>query len=114
MTSLTPAELRVADEFLRRLGHVDRDILVWIRDLLSERDALAARVPLKCRVYWGTHGCHRPRGHAGPHVCDDCFDPADNEGYVGSWPYYGPMTHFYGEDVTEADRQSVASVERPR
>ncbi len=56
-----------------------------------------------CRVYWGSHGCHLPRGHDGPHLCDcadwpdwQTDDEADN---VGTPPYYGPNTRFYGEDV---------------
>lgn len=41
-----------------------------------------------CRVYWGTHGCCRNRGHDGPHLCD-----------CGTPPYHGRWTRFYGEDV---------------
>ena len=55
-----------------------------------------------CRVYWGSHGCDRPRGHDGPHQCDSCWDPEDTDGYVGAWPYYGPETNFYGEDAPHA------------
>lgn len=69
-----------------------------------------------CRVYWGSHGCNLARGHEGPHRCScaddddmDC-DPltriilrGDGEGClsVGAFPYYGPETNFYGEDVRE-------------
>jgi len=55
-----------------------------------------------CRVYWGSHGCKFERGHQGLHQCDCCTcDPhiEDNEeGCVGSYPYYGEGTRFYGED----------------
>lgn len=63
-----------------------------------------------CRVYWGSHGCHRPRGHdpAVPHECD-CCDCGEHHPYPG-WPdtgvrcvarapYYGPDTRFYGEEA---------------
>jgi hypothetical protein len=43
-----------------------------------------------CRVYWGTHGCRKQRGHLGNHRClAGCPFPED--------PYY-PYTLF-GEDV---------------
>ena len=51
-----------------------------------------------CRVYWGSHGCDRPRGHAGPHLCIACWSE-DESGWVGAPPYYGPDTCFYGEDA---------------
>jgi hypothetical protein len=60
-----------------------------------------------CDVYWGSHGCHLPYGHkaAGlPHACLSCFDPDDMDGYVGTPPYYGSETSFYGDDATEAER----------
>ena len=41
-----------------------------------------------CRIYWGSHGCDKQRGHHGKHVCD-----------CGGRPYYGFGTFFYGEDV---------------
>lgn len=60
-----------------------------------------------CRVYWGSHGCDLWRGHVGPHICLTCWDEdGDNEGYVGSWPYYGPDTNFYGEDAEGDGRWS--------
>lgn len=52
-----------------------------------------------CRTYWGSHGCGWERGHSGPCICWDCYDPEDTEGYVGRPPYYGPETQFYGEDA---------------
>lgn len=66
-----------------------------------------------CRVYWGSHGCALPRGHADgpdgtPHLCecalDGDYDPetrldADGVKNVGGPPYYGPETRFYGEDA---------------
>lgn len=63
----------------------------------------------KCRVYWGSHGCQRDRGHRGAHIC--CgrwpwlrFLPGvkairRRQGEVGWPPYYGPETRFYGEDA---------------
>lgn len=75
----------------------------------------------ECRVYWGSHGCSLPRGHTGGHVCscafDDefpCFDLLTREEIdlpgvlnVGMAPYYGPGTHFYGEDALDADDDQV-------
>lgn len=57
---------------------------------------------LKCRVYWGSHGCDRPRGHTGPHLCLSCWTE-DEAGWVGAPPYYGPETFFYGEDAESFD-----------
>lgn len=48
-----------------------------------------------CRVYWGTHGCALPRGHDGEHRCD-CYGEGNA---VGTAPYYGDGTNFYGEDA---------------
>lgn len=54
-----------------------------------------------CRVYWRTHGCHLPRGHAGPHTChpvefmhheDDDWDLCEND-----HPLIGDL--LYGEDA---------------
>lgn len=56
-----------------------------------------------CRVYWGSHGCDRPRGHEGPHLCLTCWS-SDEDGWVGAPPYYGPETNFYGEDITTERR----------
>jgi len=44
-----------------------------------------------CRVYWGSHGCDRPRGHRGPHLCS-CGSDGYYEGAT-------PTTNYYGEDV---------------
>lgn len=54
-----------------------------------------------CRVYWGSHGCERPKGHEGDHWCDccDCEDHPDDSGCVAGPPYYGAETRFYGEDA---------------
>lgn len=51
-----------------------------------------------CRVYWGTHGCCRERGHDGPHECICAVDDPTPED-AGQPPYYGPDTEFYGEDA---------------
>lgn len=53
--------------------------------------------PQPCRVYWGSHACSRPRGHAGHHLCECAAE--GEPGNVGGPPYYGPDTHFYGEDA---------------
>jgi hypothetical protein len=71
-----------------------------------------------CEVYWGSHGCDRPRGHDGLHICNCCghasikehieregeaVDPTDGTTYlcVATWPYYGTSTRFYGQDAPE-------------
>lgn len=38
-------ELNSVDEFLRRLRKTDPEILIWVRSLLEERDALRAALP---------------------------------------------------------------------
>lgn len=65
-----------------------------------------------CRVYWGSHGCDLERGHRGHHECDCCECPdhignlgmtEDEDGEylcVATWPYYGDITAWYGEDAT--------------
>lgn len=73
----------------------------------------------ECRVYWGSHGCYRERGHEGEHRCSCAFDengillPHMDEdaeaGNVGRAPYYGPETNFYGEDAA-SERVSVKQV----
>lgn len=64
-----------------------------------------------CRVYWGSHGCHRPRGHDPELPCECCCceceshpdpdpdNPNSEPSCVAKPPYYGPDTHFYGEDA---------------
>jgi hypothetical protein len=56
-----------------------------------------------CRVYWGSHGCHEPRGHPAdvPHACDCCECPPGEckPSCVARPPYYGPDTRFYGEEA---------------
>jgi hypothetical protein len=68
---------------------------------------VAAPAVFMCRVYWGSHGCCRPQGHEGPHICDCVIDSMQDarEGVenVGAPPYYGPETRFYGED-SEAEQ----------
>jgi hypothetical protein len=54
-----------------------------------------------CEVYWGSHGCARPRGHEGDHWCDccECDDhPDPDSGCVAGPPYYGDDTRFFGDD----------------
>jgi hypothetical protein len=61
-----------------------------------------------CDVYWGSHGCHQPRGHQGDCECDCCecgehhphpHWPDTSLLCVARAPYYGPDTRFYGDDV---------------
>ena len=63
-------------------------------------------MPEHCATYWGTHGCKFARGHEGNCKCEccECVDHQANpeEGCVGSAPYYGPETRFYGEDAPNA------------
>ena len=59
---------------------------------------------MKCRVYWGSHGCDLERGHTAHHECGCCEcenHEEDHETYgcVGKYPYYGENTKFYGEDA---------------
>lgn len=58
-----------------------------------------------CRVYWGSHGCEKRRGHRGHHECDCCECPNHardhiDEGCVATHPYYGSDTRFFGEDAS--------------
>jgi hypothetical protein len=65
---------------------------------------------VKCRVYWGSHGCHKKRGHRGHHWCNctprwwKILPPGLRRWRgaleVGLYPYYGKATNFYGEDIT--------------
>jgi hypothetical protein len=61
-----------------------------------------------CQAFWGSHACDLPRGHDGPHLCACADDPdvdpetrlyPDGVVNVGAPPYYGPETHFWGEDA---------------
>ena len=64
-----------------------------------------------CEVYWGSHGCHEPKGHPPevPHACDCCTcashpdpdpdNPNSEPSCVAKPPYYGPSTLFYGDDA---------------
>lgn len=66
-----------------------------------------------CRVYWGSHGCMKARGHEGHHECE-CCTCGDNHPFpdwpdrgvhcVAKFPFYtydadDPETNFYGEDA---------------
>jgi hypothetical protein len=42
-----------------------------------------------CRVYWGSHGCERERGHRGPHRCEPDCPPRG----------YGRWWRVFGEDI---------------
>jgi hypothetical protein len=61
----------------------------------SDTDHDMTRLHRTCRVFWGTHGCRKLRGHTGLHQCV-CHES----------PYHSIMTSegllywsFYGEDV---------------
>lgn len=49
----------------------------------------------ECYVYWGSHGCGRPRGHDGDHECVGelgCDHVVSNSGYDQAgfrWGLYG-------------------------
>ena len=73
----------------------------------SSRGEGILEVIMKCRVYWGSHGCQRERGHEGTHECSCCYCPENEHTHepdkynvvcVAKEPYYGPTTVFYGED----------------
>lgn len=57
----------------------------------------------RCEVYWGSHGCHKPKNHPKeiPHECNccECEGPECDPACVAKTPYYGPDTRFYGDDV---------------
>jgi len=46
-----------------------------------------------CRVYWGTHGCKKQRGHCGRHRCQS------------SCPRAEEYQNWYGEDVDNVPDQ---------
>jgi hypothetical protein len=65
----------------------------------------------RCQVYWGSHGCHRSRGHGGNHECQDPDESTphsvvnrrglDKHGF--RWTMYGDDIGWqtYGEDPRE-------------
>lgn len=71
---------------------VDVKVKSWWRKKTNWQD---------CRVYWGSHGCFKRRGHRGHCLCDcECKRHPDPGSFcVCAYPYYGPDTKFYGEDV---------------
>jgi len=36
-----------------------------------------------CRVFWGSHGCTKQRGHIGQHICSNGCIPCPVEGAFG-------------------------------
>lgn len=79
-------------------------------------------------VYWGSHGCENGTTHLIGVECLCCcecddhavegFIPDDSGGgiCVGAYPFYGPDTHFYGEDAGTAQTNfdlKIASGIRP-
>jgi hypothetical protein len=77
-----------------------------------------------CRVYWGSHGCMHPRGHAPetPHECSCCEceqhpdpdpdNPNSEPSCVAGPPYYGPQTLYYGEDAEALELPLVKNAKR--
>ncbi len=50
-----------------------------------------------CRVYWGSHGCSKPRGHTGIHFCGrGCWIP-------------DVTTVFFGEDAIPNDLRYITA-----
>lgn len=65
-----------------------------------------------CRVYWGSHGCEKPRGHEGEHMCGHWEDV---EGPCSVYDWHG--VRYFRLDGTlsdplpvEAFGEDVASV----
>ncbi len=69
-----------------------------------------------CRVYWGSHGCDKVRGHGGEHICKSgttgsyCSSPPIVTDRLATYWEYVPCHNqaadvtldpqlFYGEDV---------------
>jgi hypothetical protein len=63
-----------------------------------------------CRVYWGSHGCAKVRGHGGEHICQGCGPPPSmTPSLAAYWEYVSAHAGvadvtldspiFYGEDV---------------
>ena len=67
-----------------------------------------------CDVNWGSHGCKHPQGHPDdiPHECDccTCSGPVCKPSCVAKPPYYGPDTHFYGEDSVRLGLPQVSDL----
>lgn len=50
------------------IGHISSVLVRWC--LTGRGGAIApSRRKQVCRVYWGSHGCHKHRGHRGVHRC---------------------------------------------
>lgn len=66
-----------------------------------------------CRVYWGSHGCSKQRGHLGRHYCGSCcyapdpeqaiFYGEDWDGPVNRWCYPCQGMHAEGQVCPTAD-----------
>jgi hypothetical protein len=100
----TLGELYPIDVAVARAGYEEPEG-GWPGDVSASRAhrASAGQAEDPCRVYWGPHGCRYARGHdveMFPHRCECCDHETHDEGSdcVGGPPYYGPSTHFYGED----------------
>lgn len=49
---------------------------------------------MRCNLYWGSHGCDRPAGHEGPHICG-IYDP---DGLCSQWENGYVRYYRYVED----------------
>ena len=38
-----------------------------------------------CDVFWGSHGCHKQRGHIGLHWCSNDCIPCDGRAFGDDW-----------------------------
>lgn len=58
----------------------------------------------QCQVYWGSHGCSRPRGHDGDHWCQgaDESEPHHTINAAGVAPN-GYQWDMYGDDVVVSE-----------
>lgn len=55
---------------------------------------------MKCRTYWGSHGCELNRGHDGPHYCGDEAGPCCGLNLDGTVRYWDDATFkWYDTDI---------------
>lgn len=80
LTFLVPTWDREADRWAEDEALEER-VLVAIRERLPEHEALEREALTAsrcgpddeyCSTFWGSHGCDRPSGHSGLHVCRGC------------------------------------------
>lgn len=67
-------------------------------------------------VYWGSHGCKFDESHNGWCDCGCCECEPDhpytgtNVACVATFPYYGSITKFYGDDADWAQAKLDAAM----